>query len=104
MFKSIIKFFKNDEKHVAEIYLRTINPDTMKREIDASEAMEWIDKAVPGVVTGIVHEALTDQNGKSYGAPVVHILLTYRGRRGLKDAVEIIKSRYNRPLHVVKVK
>ena len=104
MFKSIINFFKNDEKHVASIYLRTINPDTMERDIDASEAMEWIEKAVPGVITSIVRAALTDPNGKNYGAPVVHLLLTDKGRSGLKDAVKIIKSRYNRPLHVVKVK
>lgn len=104
MFKSIINFFRDDEKHVAEIYLRTINPDNLKREIDATEAMGWIETAVPGTIAGIVREALTDQNGKSYGAPVVHVLLTYRGRSGLKDAVKIIKSRYNRPLHVVKVK
>lgn len=104
MFKSIINFFKNDAEHIAEIYLRTINPDTMEREIDASEALKWVEKSVPGAITSIVREALTDQNGKNYGSPVVHILLTYRGRRGLKDAVKIIKSRYNRPLHVVKVK
>ena len=104
MFKSIVKFFRDDEKHVASIYLRTINPDTMEREIDATEAMEWIETVVPGVITSIVREALTDQNGKNYGAPVVHVLLTYKGRHGLKDAVKTIKSRYKRPLHVVKVK
>lgn len=104
MFKSIIKFFKNDEKHTAEIYMRTINPDTMEREIDAHEALCWIEKSVPGAIPNIVHEAWADSEGKNHGSPVVRILLIYRGRRGLKDAVKTIKSRYDRPLYVVKIK